>query len=80
MNGIHDMGGMDGRGPVASEENEPVYGVYALQDTDENGQRLGDSPQHVYTVRFGAQELWGDRASARDSVYVDLWEGYLEPA
>ncbi len=55
-------------------------GVYALQDTDESGQRLGDSPQHVYTVRFRAQELWGDRASARDSVYVDLWESYLEPA
>ena len=55
-------------------------GVYALQDTDANGQRLGDFPQHVYTVRFGARELWGDRASARDSVYVDLWEGYLEPA
>ncbi|MYL05448.1 MAG: nitrile hydratase subunit beta, partial [Gemmatimonadales bacterium] len=55
-------------------------GVYALQDTDENGQRRGDFPQHVYTVRFAARELWGDRASARDSVHVDLWEGYLEPA
>ena len=55
-------------------------GVYALQDTDENGQRRGDFPQHVYTVRFAARELWGDRASARDAVYVDLWEGYLEPA
>jgi len=55
-------------------------GVYALQDTDEGGRRLGDFPQHVYTVRFAAQELWGERASAGDSVYVDLWEGYLEPA
>ena len=25
MNGIHDMGGMDGMGPVAPEENEPVF-------------------------------------------------------
>ena len=65
-----------GRRGVVIRDN----GVYALQDTDENGQRLGDFPQHVYTVRFGAQELWGDRASARDAVYVDLWEGYLEPA
>ena len=55
-------------------------GVYALQDTDVNGQTLGDRPQHVYTVRFTARELWGDRASARDTVYVDLWENYLEPA
>ena len=55
-------------------------GVYALQDTDESGQRLGNTPQHVYTVRFTGQQLWGDRAAARDIVYVDLWESYLEPA
>lgn len=57
-----------------------THGIFALQDTDETGQRLGDYPQHVYTVRFTARELWGDQASDRDSVYVDLWEGYLEPA
>ena len=55
-------------------------GVFALQDTDEDGQPLGDRRQHVYTVRFAAQELWGVRGSIRDSVYVDMWEDYLEPA
>ena len=55
------------------------HGVFALQDTDVNGQRLGARPQHVYTVRFTARALWGDRASALDTVYVDLWEDYLEP-
>ena len=25
MNGIHDMGGMDGFGPVEAEEDEPVF-------------------------------------------------------
>jgi len=25
MNGVHDMGGMDGFGPVVSEQNEPVF-------------------------------------------------------
>jgi nitrile hydratase len=53
-------------------------GVFGLQDTDVSGQSLGGKPQHVYTVRFAARELWGQRASARDSVYVDLWEDYLE--
>jgi len=53
-------------------------GVFALQDTDVNGQSLGGKPQHVYTIRFAARELWGVRASARDAVYVDLWEDYLE--
>ena len=56
------------------------YGVYALQDSDENGRLPLDTPQHVYSVRFEAKELWGERAGARDAVYVDLWEEYLEPA
>lgn len=55
-------------------------GVYALQDTDEDGQLLDHNPQHVYTVRFEGKELWGDRAAPRDVVCVDLWEDYLEPA
>lgn len=54
-------------------------GVYALQDTDGRGQQLGDSPQHVYTVRFTSRELWGDRGAERDAIYVELWENYLEP-
>jgi len=45
-----------------------------------SGRPLGYKPQHVYTVRFAGEELWGERASARDFVYVDLWEDYLEPA
>lgn len=53
-------------------------GVFAPQDTDAEGQPLGGRLQHVYTVRFTARELWGDEASPRDSVYVDLWEDYLE--
>ncbi len=65
-----------GRAGVVTRDN----GVYALQDTDEAGQALDRPPQHVYTVRFAARDLWGERASARDTVYVDLWEDYLEPA
>ena len=57
------------------------YGVYALQDTDEDGRRPVDRrPQHVYSVRFESEELWGERGGASDAVYVDLWEDYLEPA
>jgi nitrile hydratase len=29
-------------------------------------------------VRFGARELWGEDAPARDAVFIDLWEPYLE--
>jgi nitrile hydratase beta subunit len=38
------------------------------------------SAQHVYAVRFTARELWGEEASLKDAVYLDLWEDYLEPA
>jgi nitrile hydratase len=49
-----------------------------LPDASAHGK--GDMPQHLYTVRFAARELWGERASPRDSVHLDLWESYLEPA
>jgi nitrile hydratase subunit beta len=51
-------------------------GVQNFPDTSVYGR--GDNPQHVYSVRFAARELWGEEASARDSVYLDLWESYLE--
>ncbi len=54
------------------------YGVYTFPDT--NAFDAGEKPQHVYSVRFSARELWGDQASPRDSVYLDLWDDYLEPA
>jgi len=55
------------------------HGVWALQDTDVDGNPVG-RPQHVYTVRFAARELWGPAASPRDTIFVDLWEDYLERA
>jgi nitrile hydratase beta subunit len=54
------------------------HGVFVFPDT--NAHFLGEKPQHVYSVRFGARELWGRQAAPRDSVYVDLWDDYLEPA
>lgn len=56
------------------------HGVFDLQDTDAEGYALDEKPQHVYTVRFTARELWGEDVNRRDSVFVDLWEDYLERA
>jgi nitrile hydratase len=53
-------------------------GVFVFPDT--NAEFLGEKPQHIYSVRFMARELWGEQSSPRDSVYVDLWDDYLEPA
>jgi nitrile hydratase len=64
------------RGKLGTIERD--YGVYVFPDS--NAQFLGENPQHVYSVRFAARELWGEQASPRDAVYVDLWDDYLEPA
>jgi nitrile hydratase subunit beta len=54
------------------------HGVYVFPDTNAHFQ--GEKRQHVYSVRFTARELWGDNASPRDSVHLDMWDDYLEPA
>jgi nitrile hydratase len=36
-------------------------------------------PQHLYTVAFRADDLWGDGAETGAEVRVDLYESYLEP-
>jgi nitrile hydratase len=56
-----------------------VHGVFVFPDTSAHG--LGDEPRALYSVRFDAHELWSDSAEPRhESVFLDLWESYLEPA
>jgi hypothetical protein len=52
------------------------HGVYLFPDTNAHFQ--GEKRQHVYSVRFAARELWGEIASPRDSVHLDLWDDYLD--
>lgn len=54
------------------------HGVFIFADTHAMG--LAPKPQHLYSVRFSARELWGPPASARDAVYIDLWDDHLAPA
>ena len=53
-------------------------GGFVFPDTHAHGE--GEQPQHLYTVRFAARELWGDAAENGASVCVDLFEPYLEAA
>lgn len=55
-----------------------VHGAFTFPDTNAHG--LGANPQTVYSVRFDARELWGDDAEPNQTVSIDLWENYLEPA
>lgn len=52
------------------------HGAHVFPDSSAHGS--GENPQWLYTVRFTAKELWGH--SSNDSMMLDLWEPYLEPA
>lgn len=54
------------------------HGNHVYPDSNAHGK--GEAPQPLYTVKFMATELWGNEAKPKDSVYVDLWDSYLEPA
>jgi nitrile hydratase beta subunit len=56
---------------------ERDHGVFVFPDT--NALFQGEKPQHLYSVRFSARELWGDQAKLKDTVIVAMWDDYLEP-
>jgi nitrile hydratase len=53
------------------------HGAFVFPDS--NAHLLGERPQHVYSVCFTARELWGEGAKQEGSVYIDLWDDYLDP-
>ncbi len=55
---------------------EHCHGTFVFPDAHAHGK--GRQPQPLYSVRFSAAELWGGDGDPRGSVYVDLWEDYLE--
>lgn len=55
-----------------------VHGAYILPDTHAHDGR--ECRQTVYSVRFPASDLWGPDAEPNQTVSIDLWECYLEPA
>ncbi|HEY5070849.1 MAG TPA: nitrile hydratase subunit beta [Caulobacteraceae bacterium] len=57
---------------------ERDHGVHVFPDTHAHGG--GECPQRLYGVRFSARELWGEAAALADTVHLDMWDSYLEPA
>jgi nitrile hydratase len=51
-------------------------GVETLPDASAHDR--GPSPEPLYSVRFDARELWGPSADGPGSVFLDMWESYLE--
>jgi len=54
------------------------HGVFTFPDT--NAMSRDPKAQHCYGVRFAARELWGPEVAAHDSVYLDLFDDYLDAA
>ncbi len=61
------------RGEIARD-----YGVFIFPDSNAMGR--GQAPQHLYSLRFEGTEVWGPDAPAREALYLDLWDSYLDPA
>jgi nitrile hydratase len=57
---------------------ESDHGVFIFPDTHAAGK--GAKPQHCYSVRFTAQEVFGREGGARDALYVDVFDDYMDPA
>ena len=57
---------------------ERDYGVFAFPDAHAHG--AGEKPQHVYSVKFSAREVWGREGGERDYLVVDVWDDYMDPA
>ena len=53
------------------------HGVHIFADMNAHGTMEG---QHLYSVRFEAGELWGETATSKSAVYIDLWDDHLDPA
>ena len=51
---------------------------FSFPDTSAHGRT--HRTEHTYHVEFPMNDLWGDAARSGDTVVVDLWDCYLEPA
>jgi len=54
-----------------------LHGNHNFHDAAPEG--ATNLPQPVYSVRFEAEELWGEAAEARQSLYLDMGESCLGP-
>lgn len=53
-----------------------VHSAWVLPDTNAHG--LGENPQYLYTVAFSGSVLWGEGGDPATTVFIDLFEEYLD--
>lgn len=52
------------------------HGAWVYPDSNAHGR--GEDPQHLYTVSFTGEALWGGEAEPGTRIRLDLFEPYLE--
>lgn len=57
---------------------EARRGVHVFPDSNAGG--AGEDPRWLYSVAFEGPDLWGPDGDPTLTVYLDLWEPYLERA
>jgi nitrile hydratase beta subunit len=82
MNGVHDMGGMDGFGPVVLEQNEPVFHaewerrMYALANlamrlARSNGDEFRHAIERIPPARYLASSYYERWLAAAETLLVE---------
>lgn len=79
---VTDTHGVPGHTRLPAYARGAVGEVVALHDgwvfPDSAAMALGEDPQHLYTVRFSAQALFGEQTEAGTEICLDLFEPYLQ--
>lgn len=57
-----------------------IHGVHDIPDSDLEDSDTKAQPQPLYNVRFEGQELWGESTEAHETLHIDMWESYINPA
>jgi nitrile hydratase subunit beta len=77
MNGVHDMGGMHGFGPVVREENEPTFHAeWEKHVVAINSLTRGPGLFNIDEFRYGIEQM--DPAHYLRSTYYERWLATVE--
>jgi nitrile hydratase subunit beta len=82
MNGVHDMGGMDGFGPVVREQNEPVFHAdwerrayalvgLAMRAAQSNGDEFRHAIERIPPARYLASSYYERWVAAVETILVE---------
>ncbi len=82
MNGVHDMGGMDGFGPVVPEQNEPVFHAdwerrayallsFAMRLADSNIDEFRHAIERIPPARYLSSSYYERWIAAAETILVE---------